>query len=109
MLGLAQAGVVQLGDFRLGKILTKKARFLPLLVVSLLERRRDEHPPGFEESKAGHLFRKLTEMVQRICSLYVKGKVCLSLLAAALTLPRRKLPGQGFFNFSSCRQSCFLP
>lgn len=106
---MAQAGVVQLGDFRLGKILTKKARFLPLLVVSLLERRRDEHPPGFEESKAGHLFRKLTEMVQRICSLYVKGKVCLSLLAAALTLPRRKLPGQGFFNFSSCRQSCFLP
>lgn len=47
--------MVQLGDFSLGKILTKKARFLPLLVVSLLERRRDEHPPGFEESKEGHL------------------------------------------------------
>lgn len=55
------------------------------------------------------MFRKLTEMVQRLRSLYVKGKVCLSLQAAALTLPRRKLPGQGFLNFSSCRQSRFLP
>jgi len=55
------------------------------------------------------LYRKLAEMVQCICSLYVKGKVCRSLQAAALILPRRKLPGQEFLNFSSYRQSCFLP
>lgn len=106
MLGLALLGLVQLWELTLSKILTKTRRFLPLLAVSFLEGGRDEYTPGFEESKEGNLFSKLTEMVQWMCSSYAKRKICLSLQAAALTVPRRKLPGQGFLNLSS---SCFLP
>lgn len=99
MQGLAQAGVPQQCEFSLSRMLTGEARFPPLFVVPFPLRGRDLWGEG-------NLFRKS----RRWCSLLqymCKGKALP--LSSGCRFPRRKLPGQGFLNFSLHGQSCFLP